>query len=217
VTPTVTLPQIITYPPSIQIIGNTGIYTYLIDTQTLEEAWVTVSLESFEVPDRFIATTDVTGLSTINFNITWDLRNVVVTGFNPYPSNESDRPRINFFRTDGNYVTYLSAGSAILYPPPPAAGTVQPAPWGNRSVGSSFLVIPISGSGTSGLTAGIDLFTPYNRIPTYMYPPSGDWVRIDNIPGQEINFKLYYDYAKYTDENNLQIIKIGYDNQPPGW
>lgn len=91
---------------------------------------------------------------SVNLNISWSFGTTVVSSYppgSPLNVNEEDRPRINTWRADGNYVIYLSAGNQVFQPGTGVTGT----PWGNRSTGYSTFNIPWD----STSLFGVDLFT----------------------------------------------------------
>lgn len=144
-----------------------------------------------EISNALLGNTQINGIylgteliwpSIKNFNISWNTGDIQITAYNP-PANENDRPRINTFRTDGNYVVYMSAGY-ILYNP----NTYQNFTlWGNRSISSQQVPIPVF----SLLSAGVDLFTT-SAIPIpNLYPPLSSWIitstgNIDEVKYQYI-------------------------------
>jgi hypothetical protein len=102
------------------------------------------------------------GRKTRTFNLSWNSGTTTITAYTPL-QNENDRPRINTFRTDGTYVIFASAGNQVYNPITNTFST----PWGNRSVASLDIDIPLFGS----LSAGIDFFTD-NRLPVPVFTPT---------------------------------------------
>ena len=123
---------------------------------------------------------------TYDFNIDFDLTGVPVTSFDPY-GNSNDRPRINTFRQDGEFVIFLDAGG-IYYDP--ITGLSSIPPWGDRSTGSfSFSVPTVSGiAGNSNtpktLSAGIDVFAADYTSVNFV-PPLSDWTETTPNPGEK--------------------------------
>ena len=104
-------------------------------------------------------------------NIDWDLTGVPVSSFDP-AGNVNDRPRINTFREDNNYIEYLSAGG--IYENPNTHITSTP-PWGDRSTGSYSTSIPVydvEGTSTSTLNIGVDVF-------------AAEWMNVTLVPSVE--------------------------------
>ena len=102
VTPTVTPTAttiIITYPPVQEIRGDRGVYVYNIDTQVLGQAWVTLSLETYDIPDRWVATADITGPVVLNgFTVTTTSGEIYVNwGDRYFETLQSDVPRNHNF------------------------------------------------------------------------------------------------------------------------
>jgi hypothetical protein len=120
-------------------------------------------------------TTFVPPITDFIFNITWNLSKsstasssdnsiVPITAFpleGNIIGNTRDRPRINTFRTDGEFLTFLSAGEGYQIESGGVAGSMQNTPWGDRSSGTETFVIPPSTNhlGLTSLSAGIDIFT----------------------------------------------------------
>jgi hypothetical protein len=127
------------------------------------------------------------------FSISWNFLNYTVTAYTPR-ENENDRPRINTFRTDGNYVIYLSAGYTIYNPTTATIGTVGPyqvgpAVWGNRISGTEIINIPL----IAGLSAGIDFFTQ-NTLPSAFFEPSFDKWKVEQTGNQgELKYQIMFD------------------------
>lgn len=109
-------------------------------------------------------------------NISWNTGTTVVTGYSPFPSNENDRPRINTWRSDATYVTFMSAGSAVWNP----ATSTFSSPWGDRRIETQQVTIPLY----SNLSCGIDFFTD-SRLPLPTFIPSLTmWVSSSSVPGE---------------------------------
>lgn len=132
----------------------------------------------------------------VSFNISWNTENVQITAYNP-AVNENDRPRINTFRTDGAYVVYMSAGYILYNPYTYQNFTV----WGDRSISSKNVLIPLRKS----LSAGIDLFTD-DRLPIpYLIPTITNWISSNTGNSNEIK----YQYIANSQSNSAQNIFIG--------
>ena len=82
----------------------------------------------------------------LQFSVQWNFGNNPVYDFFPYEGNINDRPRINFFRSDGKYIDYVSGGFNFLKipqnsgPENPNAYIYQK--WGNRNVGIKQFRVP---------------------------------------------------------------------------
>ena len=177
---TISLPPVETTTNFYIIIANNGGYS---KTNPL----------SFETPPPTPTPTPTPVKNIIN--ISWDFANVPITGFAPFPSNENDRPRINVFRSDNTYITYLSAGWAVLY-----AGEVY-YPWGDRSIGSYLSEIPL----TPGLSAGVDIFLPDSGLDiSYIVPPLNEWT-VTNLGFGEIKYQKYFDNINSLNDVALAI------------
>ena len=73
-----------------------------------------------------------------DIDINWDFTNVPVTSYDP-DGNENDRPRVKIFRRDFEEIEYLNAGGIYV---DPTTGATSTPPWGDRSTGSSNIIIP---------------------------------------------------------------------------
>ena len=118
-----------------------------------------------------------------NINVDFDLTNVPVTSFDP-DGNVNDRPRINTFREDGQFVKYLSAGG--VYEDDNTGGLSVP-PWGDKSTASTNTNISAI-SGTAGITpgtlsAGVDVFTASN-MEISLIPDISNWTVTNTNPGE---------------------------------
>jgi hypothetical protein len=122
-------------------------------------------------------------IMSYNYNIDFDLTNVTITSFDP-EGNENDRPRINTFREDGEFIIYLSAGGSYRY----SNGTISLPPWGDRTTGSFSTSITsidgIAGTTPEALSAGIDVFAG-DTMTVYLTPLSTNWFITDTNPGEK--------------------------------
>lgn len=137
------------------------------------------------------------------FNISWNTNGVKITAYDPLV-NENDRPRINTFRTDGNFVVYMSAGY-ILYNPYTYQDFIL---WGDRTTGIEDVSIPLYGN----LSAGVDIFTD-DRLPLpYLIPSITNWISSNTVNPNEIK----YQYVINKNSNSIQNIFVGlYPISPP--
>jgi hypothetical protein len=133
-------------------------------------------------------------------SITWNTLGEIITSYNPFPFNENDRPRINTWRADGQYVNYVSAGRFVLHPATPPNGIFQP--WGNRDIATYFISIPMSGT-----FGGIDMFISKYRIPTFFYPPEYLWTRTESL-SDEWKYQLQFGPGEHR-------IGVGFNNNMP--
>lgn len=164
------------------------------------------------------------GKTNINFNISWNTTNTTITAYDPRV-NENDRPRINTWRSDDSYITYLSAGNQVFDFNTKTFST----PWGDRSVGSQSITIPVK----TTTTAGVDLFTDDSLPRPYLVPDLPQWV-VSNTGNpnekryqysinrfssktQNISVILFdkgvWDF-NYTSNSNLNIFSV--TTNPPG-
>lgn len=131
--------------------------------------------------------------------ITWNFLNWTITAYTPQV-NDNDRPRINTFRSDGDYVIYLSAGSIIYNPTTIPIGSVNPnqigpAPWGNRISGTEIITIPLTGN----LFAGLDFFTQNTLTSAFLSPPINNWnITSTGNPG-EAKYQITFD--RFSSKN----------------
>ena len=144
----------------------------------------------------------------IDLSIAWDFGNNVVYDFFPYDGNLNDRPRINLFRSDGNFIDYASGGFNFLKIPPnstpddPNAFIYQK--WENRNTGiklfklSNFEYESINPSETSNIYYGLDFFTTENLKPIYLNPPfENGWTSgLSNINEIKYQYILTGNYEK---------------------
>lgn len=122
------------------------------------------------------------GKNFASVNIEWNFGNITVLGFDPFPSNINDRPRINTFRSDGTNLNYMSGGRDVLYPPTGSNGAIY-QPWGDRRTGSAKFNIPLIGN----TFAGVDLFIQNTGVSVNFIPPMGpgSWNKVNTIPGED--------------------------------
>lgn len=123
----------------------------------------------------------IAGRKFASVNIEWDFSDVLVLGFDPFPSNMNDRPRINTFRSDGTYLHYMSGGRYVFYPPFSPTGQIF-EPWGDRRTGSFSLNIPLIGN----TYAGVDAFIP-SGVNVIFDPPIGvnSWQKVGTIENED--------------------------------
>lgn len=139
----------------------------------------------------------IAGKNFASVNIEWDFNNVLVLGFDPFPSNVNDRPRINTWRSDSTNLTYMSGGRYVFYPPFSTTGQIF-EPWGNRNTGIKNVNIPLAGN----TFAGVDAFIPSGVNVTFE-PPIGpnSWQKVGTIPNED-----QYQYVLKNGKNpNLKI------------
>jgi hypothetical protein len=142
------------------------------------------------------------GIYPIELNLTWNTCGRVITAFlpgQPIGQNEFDRPRINTFRTDGTYLTYMSAGYQIWDPITAQFYT----PWGDRSVGSFGQTIILD---SPTLSAGVDVFVPIDWVIT-LNPNIAQWTAtVDPLVPEERKYQLLFNiYA-----NPVQNISVNF-------
>lgn len=123
----------------------------------------------------------IAGKNFASVIIEWNFADVVVLGYDPFPSNINDRPRINTWRSDGTNLNYASGGRYVYYPPNSPTGRLF-EPWGNRTTGELKLNIPLIGN----TYAGVDAFIPSGASVTFT-PPLGpnSWIKTATIPGED--------------------------------
>jgi hypothetical protein len=131
-------------------------------------------------------------------SIEWNFNNITVLGFDPFPSNINDRPRINTWRSDNTNFNYMSGGRFVFYPPFSPGGQIY-EPWGDRRTGVRNFNIPIIGS----TFAGVDTFisTGTNFV---FQPPTGSnsWKQVsENITDED----QYQYLLKIGDNPNLKV------------
>ena len=134
------------------------------------------------------------------FNIDFNLTNIPVTSFDP-AGNENDRPRINTFREDGNFLTHLSAGGVYIDPSNTQLSSVPP--WGDRTTGSESLSVPTI-SGIAGdasfpdtLSAGVDVFAS-STMTVQLSPDNSNWLITDSNPNEK-KYQLVVNTASAYD------------------
>jgi len=130
-------------------------------------------------------------------NVDFNLTNIPITSFDP-DGNINDRPRINTFREDGEFITYLSAGGVYE---DDVTGNLSITPWGNRSIASTSATISAL-SGTAGvdpgaLSAGVDIFTSPN-LEISLSPDVSNWTVSATNPG-EVRYQLLFNTAGTKD------------------
>jgi hypothetical protein len=114
----------------------------------------------------------------IEVSVQWDFGNQIVFDFFPHESNINDRPRINLFRSDGNYLDYISGGKTFLRIPqdgtPNSPGTFLYEKWGDRNTGKKILKLPnlnvYNEDPASNLYYGLDVFTKNDYLPLSISP-----------------------------------------------
>jgi photosystem II stability/assembly factor-like uncharacterized protein len=142
------------------------------------------------------------GTESLDTRIQWNFNNVLTIDFAPYGTNVNDRPRMNFFRFDGNYVTYLSGGKDVFSPFP--NGRVN-QPWGDRIVGDEIISIPTNTG--DNFKIGIDLFShTFAPLKTVFPPFENGWTGITGENPGEIK----YQYLLIPGQKK-QLIQIELD------
>ena len=135
------------------------------------------------------------------FDISWNTSNVVITAYNPgdpIGQNAFDIPRINTWKSDGTNIVYMSAGYNVWDP----LSSIMYTPWGNRSVGTEIVQIPLSGS----LSAGVDFFTVTDIIIDTINPPLSDWEITDTGNPNEKRYR--YSVTENSQSNITIFIDI---------
>jgi hypothetical protein len=158
----------------------------------------TTTTTTTPVPLPVTTTTTPIPVNNIDFNISWNTTIVVITAYEPgdiIGDNSFDRPRINTFRSDGNYVVYMSAGNLVYNP---EDGTTS-SPWGDRSVSNDTVTIPISGDEI----AGVDLFTSTLLPQPTLTPDISLWTTTITNPNE-----IKYQYTVDVNDNSTQNINI---------
>lgn len=144
----------------------------------------------------------IAGKNFASVNIEWDFNNILVLGFDPFPSNANDRPRINTWRSDGTNLNYMSGGRYVFYPPFSSTGEIF-EPWGNRNTGSSNLNIPLPGN----TFAGVDAFIPSGVSVTFEPPiGSNSWQKVATIPNED-----QYQYLLKNGRNPTLKVLLNYN------
>ena len=143
---------------------------------------------------------DSTATMNYIFNIDFNLTNIPVTSFDPL-GNENDRPRINTFREDGNFIRFLSAGGVYIDPADTTLSAVPP--WGDRTTGSESLSVPTI-SGIAGdaafpdtLSAGVDIFAS-STMTVQLSPDNSNWLITDSNPNEK-KYQLVVNSASAYD------------------
>lgn len=140
----------------------------------------------------------IAGKNFASVNIEWNFNDVLVLGFDPFPSNINDRPRINTWRSDGTNLNYMSGGRYVFYPPFSPTGDIF-EPWGDRRTGIENINIPLPGN----LFAGVDAFIPSGVAVTFE-PPIGlnSWQKVGTI----LNEDQYQYLLKNGTNPTLRVI-----------
>lgn len=150
----------------------------------------------------------IAGRNFASVNIEWDFNNVIVLGFDPFPSNINDRPRINTWRSDGTNLTYMSGGRYVFYPPFSAMGEIF-EPWGDRNTGSANINLPLAGN----TFAGVDAFIPSGVSVTFEPPMGPDsWQKIATIPNED-----QYQYLLKNGTNPALRVLLNYNALTSFW
>jgi hypothetical protein len=150
----------------------------------------------------------VAGKNFASVNIEWDFGNILVLGFEPFPSNTNDRPRINTFRSDSTNLNYMSGGHYVFYPPFSPTGEIF-EPWGDRNTGNQNINIPL----VSNTFAGVDAFIP-SGIGFTFNPPIGpnSWQKVATIPNED-----QYQYILKNGINPTLRILLNYTGLTSFW
>ena len=154
------------------------------------------------------------GGGTFTFNITWnfskqptapgsDTSIVPVTAFpldGVVLGNTRDRPRINTFREDGEFLNFLSAGYGYQIETGGVAGTMATAPWGNRASVTETLVTDAD----KGQIVGIDIFTVDWFPDPVTNPHISEWTKTSTGNPTEVKFqKIFADPGIYDITVNI--------------
>ena len=171
----------------------TGIDQNIYDSLVSSTSNVKLNIQAGELEDTSIGRINVYKAigrvtSEYDFNINWDLTNVPVTSFDP-DGNVNDRPRINTFREDGNYIQYLNAGGIYVDPSGTPFSPSTP-PWGDRSVASTSISIPSYNTIGQSLNAGVDVFVA-NSMGVEFQPPVSNWTATSAQAG-ETQYQLLF-------------------------
>jgi hypothetical protein len=140
------------------------------------------------------------GGNLIDSQLQWNFNNVIVLNYDP-SDNTNDRPRINFWRSDSNYLVYMSGGLNVLTPAPTGVIT---QPWGDRTSGTFNLRMPISPEG--GIEGGIDLFTHDFAPPSFLFPPLNSGWTMSTDPNVPNEIKYQYKFKRGEPNPNVIII-----------
>jgi len=154
------------------------------------------------------------GGGTFTFNITWnfskqptasdsDTSIVPVTAFpldGVVQGNTRDRPRINTFREDGEFLNFLSAGYGYQIETGGVAGAMDTAPWGNRASVTETLVTDAD----KGQIVGIDIFTVDWFPDPVTNPHISEWTKTSTGNPTEVKFqKIFADPGIYDITINI--------------
>jgi hypothetical protein len=150
----------------------------------------------------------IAGKNFASVNIEWDFNNVLVLGFDPFPSNINDRPRINTWRSDSTNLNYMSGGRYVFYPPFSPTGQVF-EPWGDRNTGSANINLPLAGN----TFAGVDVFIP-SGVGVTFEPPMGpnSWQKVGTIPNED-----QYQYVLKNGTNPALRVLLNYTGLTSFW
>lgn len=148
----------------------------------------------------------IAGRNFASVNIEWNFDDVTVLGFDPFPSNINDRPRINTWRSDGTNLIYMSGGRYVFYPPFSSNGQIF-EPWGDRRTGARNVNIPLIGN----TFAGVDAFIPSGVNITFE-PPLGpnSWQLVGVIEGEN-----QYQYLLKNGNNPTLKVVLNQILTPP--
>ncbi len=134
------------------------------------------------------------------FNISWNTNTVVVTSYfvgDPPSDNAFDRPRINTFRTDNTNIVYMSAGFQVL----DLNTNTLSTPWGDRTNAASTVTIPVLPT----LSAGVDVFTTTDNLPTLLVPPLNQW---SVTPTGNPNELRYQYLVNFWNLSTIQTVRV---------
>jgi hypothetical protein len=138
------------------------------------------------------------GSRSLTATVTWNFNDVITLGYGTDTSNKEDRPRINFWRSDDQYVEYVSGGRDVLYPM--STGNIT-TPWGDRRNGSYTIKIPLTGDNS----CGIDLFTHSYALPTALTPPLNEWITGLTLNPNETKYQYIFKPTESTKNLNIEI------------
>jgi uncharacterized GH25 family protein len=134
--------------------------------------------------------------TNIDFNIGWNTNNVTVTAYDPQV-NENDLPRINTWKSNDTYITYMSAGNQVFDFNTKTFST----PWGNRSQGAETITIPLRTSDT----AGVDLYVDDRQPLPVLTPNVAQWTVTNTVNPNEKRYR--YSVPRFADKTqNIDII-----------
>jgi hypothetical protein len=150
----------------------------------------------------------IAGKIFASVNIEWDFNNVLTLGFDPFPSNVNDRPRINTWRSDSTNLNYMSGGRYVFYPPSSPTGEIF-EPWGDRNTGRQNINIPLAGN----TFAGVDAFIP-SGVGVTFEPPIGSnsWQKVGTIPNED-----QYQYLLKNGTNPTLKVLLNYTGLMNFW